>query len=146
MKLSATKISQIIDEFERSQHIDLPRLLEMARVLACQSYWYADALGEVSKAYRRAYVARKRLFAELQANGLAGGKSAAKAKAEAEADENYLILAEAEADAEGRKEHGRTMYGAICNVLDRMNQEIAEARKEREYTRHTDGNIQGAMS
>lgn len=137
--LNAKKVNGIIAEFERSEHIDLPRLLEMARVLSTQSYWYADALGEVSKQYRRAYVARKQRFAVDRMQYQNDGNSAAKATAIAEAGQEYGELLEKENDLEGRKEHGRIMWQAICNVLDRMNQEIAELRREERNINHTNG-------
>lgn len=131
--LKASAVNQIIARYESERGLDLITLMDMARVLVCQAYWYADALGELNKAYQMAYVRRKAFFAESVQKMRIDGKSAAAAKAEAEGGKEYADLLAAEVELEGRKAHGRLMYDAIQNVVARMNQEIAELRQEKSY-------------
>ena len=138
-KLNPDKVNAIISDFEAQPPQDLPLLMEWARVLSTQYYWYCKALGEVSKQYRNVRANRKRKRAELIQRYNQTENSVTAATAKAEAHPEYLDLYDKESALEGTEQSGRRHCDSIEKVIDRMNQEIAELRKEREYIRHTEG-------
>lgn len=136
MKLNPKEVDRIVSNYEQGKNLDLPILMSDARVLVCQSYRYADYLGELGKTYRSVRVNRKRLFAELKAKYRGEGESVAGAELKAESAPEYQGLQIKEAELEGSYTKGKDLLGAIQKVLDRMNQEISDLKKERDYQRH----------
>lgn len=137
--LTPSEVDRIISAFESQPPQDLDILRDWARVLSTQFYWYCAELGKVSKEYRIVRANRKRLFSEMVNQYREQEGSIAAATAKVEASETYSSLYETEAELEGREQAGKRLCDAISKVIDRMNQEIAELRREREYVRHNDG-------
>lgn len=126
-------ISKIIEEYQSGKLVGLTVLMEKARILAGQSYFYADLLGQVGKEAKAIYVQRKRKFAELcnyYRSKEGGSNSAAAAEKLAEVDTGYAELRDREAELEGSQEHGRYLFKSIDNVLMGMRQEISDLKKE----------------
>lgn len=136
--LDAKKVDELISEFEHTPAIELQRLIDMARELASQHYWYCKVLADVAKTHRVTRAQRKATFASLVSKFSKSQTSNAAAKAKAESDEEYRELYRKEYEYEGREKAGNRICDAIKKVLERMNQEIADLRKEKEYSRFTE--------
>ena len=136
-KLKPEIVEEIISRFERSKNLDLEILKADARILVSQSYWYADALGTLGKAYRSSRVSRKEIYATTKAVFISSGDSGVSSEAKTLNDPIYKEAYAKEYEYEGSYERGKRLLNAIGKVIDRMNQEIADLRKEKEYQRHT---------
>lgn len=136
--LDAKKVDELISEFEHTPAIELQRLIDMARELAAQHYWYCKVLADVAKVHRVTRASRKATFARLVQSYAKTETSNAAAKAKAEADDDYRELYRKEYEYEGREKAGNRICDAIKKVLERMNQEVADLRKEKEYSRFTE--------
>lgn len=134
--LKPKKVQEIIKRFEFTPNQSMAILMEDARVLACQSYHYAELLGDLGIAYRQLHVKRKTRFAKLVNAFREQGNSVTASEKLASEDPEYIELYENEYEAEGRYQKGKLMFESISKVIDRMNQEIAELRKEEKYQRH----------
>ncbi|MEL6667695.1 MAG: hypothetical protein AAFP08_01920 [Bacteroidota bacterium] len=133
------KVDEIILWLEHTPDLPLSELQYNTRQLASQHYWYCKLLAEAMKDYRQARYSRKALYAQKLAWYRPQCKSNADAVAKVEADEEYRKSYAAEYDAQAREEGAKRICGAISVALSTMRQEIADLRKEKEYTRFTDG-------
>lgn len=133
--LDPKKVDDIVQEFEHTPGLELQRLIDMARELAAQHYWYCKVLADIAKVQRTMRARRKAKFARLVSSNSQEGVSNAAARAQAESDDEYRDLYSKEYDYEGREKAGNRICDAIKKVLERMNQEIADLRKEKEYSR-----------
>jgi hypothetical protein len=137
--LDPQKVDDLIGEFEHTPDLQLERLKDMARELSGQYYWYTKALSEAGKAYRETRAKRKAKYAELVQTFGKTEKSNAAAAAKAEDNDKYRELYTKEYQYEGSERGGTRICDAIKKVIDRMGQEIADLRKEKEYDRFTEG-------
>lgn len=136
-KLKPDKVTEIISRFEATRNPQLENLKADARVLAAQMYFYADAMGDLGKLHAGLYVDRKTEFSRLKDFYIESEDlSAAAAEVKAGKDKEYKELYRREKDINARYEKARHLFKAIEKNLDRMNQEIADLRKERDYQRH----------
>ena len=135
--LDPQKVDDLIGEFEQTPELEMMRLIEMARELSAQHYYYTKVLAEVAKIQRVTRAQRKATFAKLVAKHKATENSNAAAVAVAENDEEYRALYAKEYEHEGREKGGARICDAIRKVLERMSQEIADMRDEKKYQRFT---------
>lgn len=136
IRLKPNLVGDIIYRYENASEFSLPKLMEDGRRLACQMFYYAELLGDVSKSYRATNVQRKVKFSELVQQFSSEGKSNAASEHLATSHKEYEELRSLEAELESRYEKGKIMFRAMEGVLNRINQDIAELRKEREHQRH----------
>lgn len=133
--INKKELEEAILKYEHTPNIPFQELLDMRRVLAAQSYWYAKLLGSGLKSYRSNMAQRKVMRSKLIQKYAKTEKSNAAAKAKAEAQDEYMALLEAEEAAKGSVDAGYRLCSAIDNVLESMKQEIADLRKEKEGNR-----------
>lgn len=135
--LKAKEVNAVISRFETSKSQDMMVLMQDAKFLSTQLYFYAELLGECGHAYREAYVERKTAFSRLVVAYKEKGENNGASEHLANQDESYVKLRRTEVDYESRYDKGKLMFKAIEHVISRMNQEIAELRKERSYNNYT---------
>ena len=133
MKIDAEKIEAVIENFQNGQDFNLATLMEDARFLAGQLYPFAKGIGDYQRRYNEFHVQRKTKHAQLIMQVRDARKvSVAEAERIADQDPEYIELYRLEYENEARYEKGRLMFRAIEQTINRMNQEIAEMRGERD--------------
>ena len=137
MNINTDKVNEIIYRFQTQRGQNVQTLMNDSSVLAAQLYWFADACGEMGKKHAGLYVDRKSEFARLKQHYIESDQlSAAAAETKAGNNENYKELYKLEKITSARHDKAKLMFKAIQEVLGRMNQQIADLRKERDYQRH----------
>ena len=96
--ISAGKVADIIKRFETTRNMELGQLMEDARVLSCQMYYYAETMGSLGQSYRRAHVDRKTFFSKAVSEKITSGDSAVKAKETVGGSDAYKAMYQKEYD------------------------------------------------
>jgi len=110
---------------------DVDRLINARRLLSTHLFEYAQMVGAQKKLASHAELKRKATYAATKQDLIAKGASAAKADAEATVVVAELMEYEYMADAE--LVAMRLIYEAAKDVLDTLNQHIANLRFERAH-------------
>lgn len=110
---------------------DIDRLINARRLLAGRLFDFAVIVGAQKKAAAHSTMARKSKYAQVKQELIAQGASAAKADAEALVVVDDLMKDEYTADAELYAL--RLIYESGRDVLETMNQHIANLRFERAH-------------
>jgi hypothetical protein len=110
---------------------DVDRLINARRLLSTHLFEYAQMVGAQKKLASHAELKRKATYAATKQDLIAKGASAAKADAEATVVVAELMEDEYMADAE--LVAMRLIYEAAKDVLDTLNQHIANLRFERAH-------------
>jgi hypothetical protein len=110
---------------------DVDRLINARRLLSTHLFEYAQMVGAQKKLASHAELKRKATYAATKQDLIAKGASAAKADAEATVMVAELMEYEYMADAE--LVAMRLIYEAAKDVLDTLNQHIANLRFERAH-------------
>lgn len=131
--LELNKINDIISNYEQKEKLSIDELMNSARVLSTQLYLVADAIGEAGKIYRKYNFERK---LEFSRKTVFYSKENSISKSEHMARDAVSELQKKEVEAESSYEKGRLLFRSIDNVLQRMNQEIAEERKIRDQQKN----------
>ena len=137
MNIQHDLVIDIINRFQTQKGQGLQILMQDSSTLACQLYYFADACGELGKRHAGLYVDRKSEFARLKQYYIDTEQlSAAKAEIQASNNNAYKELYKLEKTTEARHDKAKLMFKAIQEVLSRMNQQIADLRKEQDYQRY----------
>lgn len=127
------QIENIISGYHRlpADFADVDRLINARRLLATHLFEYAQMVGAQKKLAAGCEFRRKAKYAETKQDLITKGASAAKADAEAQVVVSELLNDEYMADAE--LVAMRLIYESAKDVLDTLNQHIANLRFERAH-------------
>lgn len=133
-KLDLDKIRKTIVWYDSDSTKILDNLIRAAKSLANQSFYLADSLREPRSDYGINHFKRKVEFSRCVVRHSNQGDSIAKSEHLARLDVEKIQLKEVESQIV--IDNGKMLLSTIDNVLQRMNQEIAEERaiqRKQEY-------------
>lgn len=127
------EVANIIDWYENTVSPPLHELMDKRKHLASNLFFVSAMVGQAGKVYRSYYAKRKidfssRTIANIEEFGAVG-------KAEHQAMVDTAALRLKEVEAESSYEKGKFLVMSANKVLDSMQQEIADLRREEEKSR-----------